>query len=290
MVIMVEPLVVFLIDSTFNKWTQTDDGLPVTSVTSFLKDGQNIYAGTEKGLYVSTNGGADWEIGSSDLNNIFITLLKAGETELYAGTLQGLFHSTDGGKSWTLIYNGLLQTIVGAFYIDGVNLYTGYSDSGIYVSTDNGDSWQPSNVGLTNTIIYTISKYNSNIIVGTFGNGVFISKNNGSTWSPSNSGLINTDIQFLISNGNNLSAGESNGIGEGGFLSTDYGVTWNHLDIMGDNSNYSIKSFVVSDTNIYALVGFNGIIYLSTNNGVTWDKENFYLKNWQRKLSFNEWF
>ena len=69
---------------------------PVTPAT--------LYAGTEGGVFKSTNGGANWSASQyrPDLNQCFVPwrLIRLTPATLYAGTWGGVFKSTNGGAGW----------------------------------------------------------------------------------------------------------------------------------------------------------------------------------------------
>jgi len=75
-------------------------------------------------------------------------------TTLYAGTDGGVYKSTDGGASWRAINTtGLTNRNVWALAIDPqtpTTLYAGTRGGGVYKSTDGGARWQAINTGLTN--------------------------------------------------------------------------------------------------------------------------------------------
>ncbi len=78
---------------------------------------------------------------------------------IYAGTDEGVFKSTNGGGNWTPINTGLANTTVYALTIDPhtpATIYAGIdsaSDYGVvYKSTNGGGNWTPTYTGLTNTV------------------------------------------------------------------------------------------------------------------------------------------
>src|SRR5438874_32924 len=73
---------------------------------------------------------------------------------LYAGTNAGVFKSTDGGGSWSAINTSLPSVkYVLALAIDPLTpatLYAGIDIYGVFKSTDGGGSWSAVNTGLPN--------------------------------------------------------------------------------------------------------------------------------------------
>ncbi|HEY3873898.1 MAG TPA: regulator, partial [Candidatus Kapabacteria bacterium] len=96
------------------------------------------------------------------------------------------------------------------------------------------------------------------------GFGIFRSTNNGGSWSAKNNGLTNTYVWALAIIGTNLFAGTYGG---GVFLSTDSGDTWTAAN--NGLSNTTVQALEVNGSNLFA--GTLGGVFLSTNNGTSWD-------------------
>jgi ligand-binding sensor domain-containing protein len=109
---------------------------------------------------------------------------------LYAGTDNGVFKSTNGGTNWTAINSGLTDTGVSALAIDPQTpdtLYAGTSNGGVFKSTNGGMNWTAINTGLTNTHVnaLAIDPQTPDILyAGTNGDGVFKSTNGGTRVQP----------------------------------------------------------------------------------------------------------
>ena len=59
-----------------------------------------LYAGTDSGVFKSTNAGGNWTAINTGLTNTCVLALvidPSAPATLYAGTLGGVFKSTDGG-------------------------------------------------------------------------------------------------------------------------------------------------------------------------------------------------
>jgi hypothetical protein len=91
-------------------WTMSRNGLSgaVNALMTVPGSGGLVYAGTNTGLYISTDGGANWE--PTDLAYAVRTLVCDPESpqDVFAGTYgHGVFSSTDGGWTWAEINEGL---------------------------------------------------------------------------------------------------------------------------------------------------------------------------------------
>ena len=62
-----------------------------------------MLAGTDAGLYASSDGGATWRLIAGGLPAAAVNALAEGAPSagLFAGTAAGVFESDDGGQTWT---------------------------------------------------------------------------------------------------------------------------------------------------------------------------------------------
>jgi hypothetical protein len=129
---------------TFTNKT-TADGLGDNTVNGVFASGSTVYAATDGGLSISTNGGDSFTnrtttnsgLGRNDVYGVF-----ASGSTVYAATGGGLSISTDGGATFnnTTTANGL-----GADYVTGVFA----SDSKVYAATFGGLSFDPFLTGVS---------------------------------------------------------------------------------------------------------------------------------------------
>jgi photosystem II stability/assembly factor-like uncharacterized protein len=126
-------------------------------------------ASEERGIYLSTDGGENWQkvlsrganVGGSDVqidpsnpDTVYASLweVRLGPWEdgnQYSGTGGGLFKSTDGGKTWNQLSNGLpkgiIQVDVAIAASQPSRLYASVATNepsvGIYRSDDAGENW-----------------------------------------------------------------------------------------------------------------------------------------------------
>jgi len=195
---------------------------------SYTNAGDTIlFAGTEGGLFRSTNNGLNWALADTGLINPVVISLAvspngAGENYVFAGTGgNGLFRSTNGGASWDSVNTGLTNTF--ARYVltlavapdSSGNIYAG-TLNGVYRSVDNGTSWIPMSIGLTNLLVRALAitpdgEGGINIFAGTLGGGVFLSTHYGTTsWVSRNFGLTSKQVMSLASTPFSVGAGTVN--------------------------------------------------------------------------------
>ena len=207
--------------------------------------------------------------------------------ELLAGTDYGIFISTDHGDNWTGTNFDPSLGEVHAFLVEDSLIFAGsdagQSESdrgGIFLSTDLGRSWSRSDSGLSvvlpnqigNKRIYALTKIGSKLFAGNWDNGVFISNDNGLSWSKSSR---YTDAWEVTSFGvvdSTLFAGLWDDV----FRSSDMGTSWVRCDSgLTDTtySGYAVQSLAVSGRDLIAGTMIHGV-FLSTNMGESWKPIN----------------
>lgn len=134
--------------------------------------GTNVFAGTNAGVYLTTNNGESWNPVNSGLTSTNITSLAVSDSNLFAGTGGGVFLSTNNGTSWTAANSGLADPLINSLVTDGTNLFAG-TWSGVYFSTNNGTSWNQSHSGLTYNGILSLVINDTNLFAGTNESGVW---------------------------------------------------------------------------------------------------------------------
>jgi hypothetical protein len=293
--------IIFFHGSLSAQWVQTY-GPYGGGVNCFAVDDTTLYAGTDGGVFRSTNYGASWTQISSGLEGLKITSLAVapngtGGRILFAGgmdnsTLGGaIFRSNDNGVSWTKVFVDSLDRahfginvpalLVRTSQTSETSIFAGiYYGGGIFCSKDYGSSWN--NVlrsGATtafasnDTDIFAIA---SGVLRSTDGGTIWVEKDTGITRS---SGFSNASITAIMINGTNIFVGMSNWNLEYPlcrlYRSTDHGNSWSQRD--SGITAPTVSSFAVSGSNIFA--GTDSSIYLSTDNGVSWSVRNSGLGN-----------
>lgn len=124
----------------------TDDGETWTNVNNaftlcFATKGTEIFAGTmDEGVVVSTDGGDTWYSPDSNFTRM-VRALAVKDSDIYAGGA-GMFKSRNDGASWITIENGMqgYQSWVAGLAV-GDNKLFATTENGLMVSTDGGESW-----------------------------------------------------------------------------------------------------------------------------------------------------
>ncbi|MFQ5706763.1 MAG: YCF48-related protein [bacterium] len=118
-----------------SSWVPTNTGLMDKTVQALVVDlSQQIWAGTSKGIFLSTDNSETWsQTGLTDRSVQSFALNSRGD--IFAGTSTGVLVSEDNGVTWTEINNGLTNLNIHALAIDSTgHLLTGTNSDGVFRS------------------------------------------------------------------------------------------------------------------------------------------------------------
>ncbi len=123
-----------------NTWEHTGNGLSgiVYTLAASVRTPGLMYAGTNQGLYRSTDGGINWGRTGSFTMVRSVAIDPANDSLVYAGTSTGIYRTTDGGTSWILDNEGLEITDILTLAFRSTALRTvfaGTNGGGVYITT-----------------------------------------------------------------------------------------------------------------------------------------------------------
>lgn len=150
------------------QWVQTNLHYS-GNINALAVSGDNVFAGTDSGVFLSTDNGESWEVADTGLTNLSVLSLvvspnKTGGATVFVGTHGGgVFVSTNDGKVWQLADSGLTNLNVWSLAVGtddsgGSFVYAG-NGNGVFLTANGGISWQAT--GLTNAWIMSIALYPS---------------------------------------------------------------------------------------------------------------------------------
>ncbi len=266
------------------------------------RDPATLYLGSEKGIYVSTDGADNWSRLPAPLDGLQVWSLwvSPGRPELLlAGTCPSLvFRSEDAGRTWTRASTQMvadcpriLHTRVTCITGDPENadlLWAGVEIDGVHKSEDGGKTWRPlAGTGISSRDIHAIVLVPGR--AGGVGRRMLAATNNdlnrstddGATWQPLKveksmpwnycralAQVCGRPEEVLLGNGD-APPGWSGVVGR----SRDGGNTWEPAAMPG-RANSTLWNFAVhpADPSLVYAASVSGQVYRSTDAGATWEK------------------
>ncbi len=122
-------------------WTGMPDDAEVETMSIAPSDPRQMFAGTNDGLYSSSNAGESWTRRGLDARTVFAVWVDPRDANaLLAGATDGLYRSDNAGATWTPI--ALAQTSVTVIARDAAgNFYAGTKYNGVWISRDHAKTW-----------------------------------------------------------------------------------------------------------------------------------------------------
>jgi photosystem II stability/assembly factor-like uncharacterized protein len=259
-------------------------------------ESHTIFAGGDTGLFVSHNGGAQWDrIGTQGaVPTIWSLAIDPVDPRiLFAGTRPaGVYRSRDGGLQWEKLAVDIAQECsIGTPFVTSVlvdpadhrTVWAGVEIDGVFRSLDGGDTWTHVETGLYDPDIHamTIAATQPRRVYASTAREVFASANMGETWQPlrvkekwplpyARGIAVKADDPGVLFAG----CGETT-TGETGHVlrTTDYGETWEtlRLPIQPNATIWGLATHPADANRILAFSLF-GEVYLSDDAGDSWRK------------------
>ncbi len=194
---------------------------------------------------------------------------------LFAGTNNGVFRSTDQGQSWKSVNLGKINQdpAITSFTAIGETLFAGTSGGYIFRSTDNGLNWTPmeffGNITALAAIggsLFAGTRCESHAPIPC---GIHRSTDNGKNWTFIDKDIARISVRSLAAIGAELFAG-----GYGGVLrSSDLGNNWTKIEVSRDTpygvrSDMIFNAFAVMGKQLFAGTDYG--VFVSTDRGMNW--------------------
>ena len=264
----------------------TANGLGSNNVKAVYVVGSNVYAATDAGLSISTDGGATFTnkttangLGSNNVSGVFVvgSTIYAATTDTTYGygspTLGGLSISTDGGATFTNknMTNGLGSPDANAVFVDGGTIYVGTSNTAQVIATAPVTQRAvASNIATLTTstahglVVGSIVQVSGvdNTLNGTYSVTAVPSATQ-FAYAKTTADLATTSVDPSYSSATLKTAG-------GLSISTDGGASFTHLNstaLCGSLNCNSVRGIYASGSNIY--LATNNHLSYSTNGGTT---------------------
>jgi photosystem II stability/assembly factor-like uncharacterized protein len=190
-----------------------------------------VYAATESGVTLSTDGGDTWQSQPGGPALAYSTV-AVGDGTVYVGTLGGGVHSATINPDMSLTWQGSNGPTAEIHAVQLVSvpdrpntLFATSFPGGVFKSTDGGASWYETNFGLPGFTVpdperngYYALAVNpadpDNLYLGIYGYGVYRSDDGAATWLPANTALGNRYVYtvWVDAQGSHVWAGTNDGV------------------------------------------------------------------------------
>jgi ligand-binding sensor domain-containing protein len=258
------------------------DSFTITAVAVHPSLQAQVIVGTAgNGIFISTDGGKEWEqaVSSGTINCIVFDALSP--TVIYAGTAEGgVLKSINGGRTFKNASTNLDEAHITAIAVDPSRirvLYAG-TPNGCYSSFDQAVTWHRSGLENQDVTAFGITTLSGRSVVyaGTRYNGVFKSDNNGGLWRPANEGLVSKSVRSLMTDPNRPGWVLAGTFDEGAYESTDNAALWNTggdgiAATEGITTVGAVGSAELAGYWQYA-AGYDKQVYWRHGPGATWQK------------------
>jgi hypothetical protein len=269
-------------------WTKINTGLTDTAVKCLAMNGTALVAGTNSGVFFSTDT-TTWVKINTGLAYHSIHALIVNGADLWAGSYKttaivdgGIYRFSDATQSWTgaTAFNA---GYVNALAVKAPNVIFAGTAAGMFRTSNNGDVWEMNSTNFASTNTYNVQsvavaeKY---LFAGIAYSGVYRALNDGGMWYDNGrqgeiwyrAGVgISSPYPMRVSafatiSNSTLLVGTFNGA----YRSLDTGNTWTlrTLDITGLYTD--VSAFTVMGSTILAGYSNGGGVYRSLDNGTTW--------------------
>jgi hypothetical protein len=186
------------------QWTQVEKALTFWKMTALQvdpSDPRHIYVATEhSGLFITHNGGAEWQRAKPNVPRLTTTSLLALPGTILAGTVPAALYRANNGGGWQELEGVRLGASGGSFppspelgartrFIAADSetprrLYAAIEVGGMLVSDDSGLRWSAAVAGLDDPDVHQIlpSATHEGVVVAACGEGAYRSQDRGDHW------------------------------------------------------------------------------------------------------------
>ena len=186
------------------EWRQSDKALTFWKMSSLQvdpDDPRHIYIATEhSGLFITNNGGTDWQRAKPNVPRLTTTSLLALPGIIFAGTVPAALYCASNGSGWQELEGVRRGATGGSFppspelgartrFLAADNetprrLYAAIEVGGLLVSDDNGQHWSAATDGLDDPDVHQIlpAVKTKGLVVAACGEGAYRSTDRGEHW------------------------------------------------------------------------------------------------------------
>jgi hypothetical protein len=186
------------------QWTETDKALTFWKMSSLQVDPvdpRHVYIATEhSGLFVTHNGGTDWQRAKPNVPRLTTNALLALPGTILAGTWPAALYRASNGSGWRELEGVRLASTGGSFppspelsarvrflaadTASPPRLFAAIEVGGMLVSDDGGERWSQVSAGLADPDVHQIlpSAQRKGLVIAACGEGIYRSEDRGEHW------------------------------------------------------------------------------------------------------------
>lgn len=264
-----------------HSWTRSDVGLPKAArVNAFGFAGGVFLAGTDAGIYYSTDAARTWQRASGASSRRIIAFAGVGKQMFAATDGKGLLASADGQGPWTP-ESTFPSTKPRSMLAHDGKIYVGTDADGVFSRSEAGQSWDRVATGLpSGAQVLSLAAVKGRLFAGLYALGLYVWDGQRQSWVKT--GLVKP--LALASVHETLIVGHNPG---GLHWSGDLGVTWSK-GVAASGAASPLVSFdsggygelppeapvweLGSDGEDVVLAGAAAGVYSSRDRGKTWER------------------
>ena len=274
------------IDTTFllyNSLPEPNDVYTIAIINSFAFDSNEIFVGTDAGIFQSQNNGISWTPSSDglpyDYYNLHftrITSLLITGSKMYAGTEdRGIYISTDNGHSWRSINDGLVESSGDYTYLPTIRaiIYNGtavFALAGNIYRLNGNNIWEKTQIGIQGSGVFSIA-YKDSILFALTLEALYSSHDNGNNWNEIYSSSLfqsGSSVGIKIFNSGFYLFGVDFGV----YSSSDNGISWNSRNEGLGEFEIKYPSTIDVYNSILGVITNDLKTYISLDGGNNWEK------------------
>jgi len=255
-------IIILAFINCYSQWERKSNGMGTNkTVWSMAVSGNKIFAGTNNGVYISTDNGDSWTLsfGGHPGNALLVN-----GSNIFIGSTFGVYLSTNEGVNWSAT-NLTTCSIWGFAVKDSLIIAADSYLGGVFITSNNGVNWNHFAVTSNNDYISSVAVSGNYIFAGDWAYPiVHVSTNNGQNWTPRQTGGTGTDVvlSLMVKDGILFAGADNTGI----FKTTNNGLNWSRNYFSG----IGINCFAKKDNYLFAGDFLQGEVFLTFNNGALW--------------------